>query len=224
MQSTFASLLIIAIVLPGCSGMPLSTMVKLGRLDPMEADPAQVRVAIRTDQRITIPEGGAVVGLKFVADDGELHIDDTYVVEIVRNPILTTELLDGKRRSEVVTVLQLSDKDAEKMTRAQALLKPYTDGRRSGALTFGVGLHDLCVSSPLPAGNVLVDIFMQTSDNDGYFVFTKDLDPLESSDVEDVTLESLPECAAELESRAHPTSALQAEYLLFSTELLLLSK
>jgi hypothetical protein len=174
--------------------MPISTMVKLGGFDPMEADPAQVRVAIRADQRITIPDGGAVVGLRFEADDGELHIDDTYIVEIVRNPVLTTELIDGKRRGEAVTVLRLSDRDAAKMTRAQTLLKPYTDGRRSGALTFGVDLHDLCVSSPLPAGNVLVDIFMQTSDDGGYFVFTKDLNPLESSDLEDVTLESLPEC------------------------------
>ena len=160
MRSSLASLLIIAIFISGCSGMPLSTMVKLSRLDPMEADPAQVRIAIRADQRITVPDGGAIVELKFEANDGELHIDDTYIVEIVRKPVLTTELIDGKRPGEAVTVLRLSDRDAEKMTRAQTLLKPYADGSGSGALTFGIGLRDLCVSSPLPAGIVLVDIFM----------------------------------------------------------------
>jgi len=193
-RNSLASLLTMGILLSGCSGMPFSTMIKLGRLDPMEADPAQVRIAIRADQRITIPDGGAVVVLRFEGNDGELYIDDTYIVEIVRNPVLTTELIDGKRRGEALTVLRLSDKDSEKMTRAQTLLKQYTDGRRSGALTFGVDLHDLCISSPLPAGNVLVDIFMQTSDDGGYFVFTQDLNPLETSDIEDVTLASLPEC------------------------------
>jgi hypothetical protein len=191
-----ASLLTIAILLSGCSGMPISTMVKLRGYDPMMADPAQVRIAIRADQRITIPDGGAVVALRFKTSDGELHIDDTYIVEIVRNPVLTEELIDGKRRGEAVTVLRLSDKDAEKMTRAQALLKSYIDSSQSGALTFGVDLRDLCVSSSLPAGDVLVDIFMQTTDDGGYFVFTKDLNPLESSGIEDVTLESLPVCGA----------------------------
>ena len=194
MRISLASLLTIAILLSACSGMPISTMVKLRGFDPMEADPAQVRIAIRADQRITIPDGGAVVTLRFKTSDGELHVDDTYIVEIVRKPVLTAELIDGKRRGEAVTVFRLSDKDAEKMTRAQTLLKSYTDGSQSGALTFGVSWHDLCVSSPLPAGEVLVDIFMQTSDDGGYLVFTKDMNPLESSDLEDVTLESLPEC------------------------------
>ena len=44
MRSSLASLLIMGIFLSGCSGMPISTMIKLGGLDPMEADPAQVRV------------------------------------------------------------------------------------------------------------------------------------------------------------------------------------
>ncbi len=194
MRSSLAISLIIAIFVSGCSGMPISTMAKLGRLDPMEANPAQVRIAIRADQRIMVPDGGATVTLKFEANDGELHIDDTYVLEIVRNPVLTAELIDGKRRGEGVTVLRLSERDAEKMTRARTLLKAYTDGRRSGALTFGSDLRDLCVSSPLPAGNVLVDIFMQTSNSGGYFVFTKDMNPFESSDGDDVTPESWRKC------------------------------
>ena len=97
-------------------------------------------------------------------------------------------------------MLQLSDSDAQKMTRVQSLLKPYTEGRASGTLSFGVDVKGVCAHSPIPAGKVLIDIFMQASDNEGFFAVTTDMDLRQIGDGSDPMLESLPGC---LESPIH---------------------
>ena len=153
-RNHFVSLLILAFFFTGCVGMPLTTILKLRKMDPLEVDPAQLKVAIRADERIGIPKDGVHISLKFDAEDGSLNIDDDYVVEVIRNPILTPELFDDKETWKSVTVLQLSDSDAQKMTRVQSLLKPYTEGRASGTLSFGVDVKGVCAHSPIPAAKI----------------------------------------------------------------------
>lgn len=194
LRNQLAGLIVLAAFLAGCAGMPLSTMYTLSSLDPMEVDPAQLKVAVRADERIGIPMDGVHLSLKFDADDGSLNIDDTYIVEVIRNPILTPELYDDKATWESVTVLQLSENDAQRLTRVQSLLKPYTDGSASGSLSFGVDVKGVCAHSPIPAGRVLIDIFFQAIDNDGFFAITRDLDLRQSSDESEAMLANLSEC------------------------------
>ena len=174
--------------------MPLSSMFQLRRMDPMEVDPAQFKVAIRADERIGIPKDGVHISLKFNAEDGSLNIDDVYVVKVIRNPVFTPELFDNKATWKSVTVLQLSDSDAEKMTRVQSLLKPYTEGGASGSLSFGVDVKGVCAHSPIPTSEMLVDIFVQATDSDGFFAVTRGLDLRRGVDGSDVVLESLSPC------------------------------
>jgi hypothetical protein len=188
------SVLVLALFYAGCAGMPLSTMYTLKSLDPMEVDPAQLKVAVRADERIGIPRDGVHLSLKFDADDGSLNIDDTYVVEVIRNPILTPELYDDKAKWESVTVLQLSEKDAQRLARVQSLLKPYTDGSASGSLSFGVDVKGVCAHSPIPPGRVLIDIFVQASTEDGFFAITRDLDLRQGADGSDTMIAGLSEC------------------------------
>ena len=205
-----AGILAVCLILPGCAGMPLSTMYKLHTMNPMEIDPAQLKVAIRADERIGIREDGVQVTLEFDAEDGSLHIDDNYTVVITRNPILTPELVDDKRPGDSVTVLQLSDGDARKMTRAQSQLKPYSEGSGRGKLSFGVDVSGVCLHSPIPPGEVLVDIFIQASDVDGFFAFTRDLDLRKSRDVTDAMLDDLPTCEVAENSREFSESDFQS--------------
>jgi len=199
-RNLFVSLFILTLYLTGCVGMPLTTAMKLRKVNPLEVDPAQLKVAVRADKSIGIREGGVHVLLKFIADDGSLNIDDTYVVEVVRNPILPPELFRGKPTSETVTVLQLSDSDARKMTRVQSLLKPYTDGQASGSLSFGVDVKGVCAHGSVPTGTLLIDIFVQANNIDGFLAVTKDLDLRQSGDKSDLMLDGLSQC---LESSIH---------------------
>lgn len=190
MSRKYFSVLLLAVLcfLTGCMGMPLTTMYKLSQLDPMQADPAQIKVAIRADERIAIPEGGANINVKFDAEDGQLNFDETFVIEIIRNPIMSIALVKDTRPGESVTVLQLTEHDVQRFRNLQAMLEPYVSGKRKGSASFGVGIAGVCLHSPMPADEVLLDIFLQTSEYDGFFVFLKDLDLRELADNEDTKL------------------------------------
>jgi len=183
-----------SLLLAGCMSMPLTTMYKLSNLDPMAADPAQIKIAIRADDRIGIPEGGVNIKAKFDADDGNLNFDETFVVEIIRNPIMSIDLVKDTRPGETVTVLQLTEHDAQRFRVLQLSLAPYVEGERKGTGSFGIDISGVCLHNPMPAEDILLDIFLQTSNDDGYYVFLRDLDLGDLSDDEDADSVEWPIC------------------------------
>jgi hypothetical protein len=187
-------LIAVSFFLSGCTSMPLTTMYKLHRMDPMDADPAQIKVAIRADERIGIRKGGAKIELKFDAEDGTLNIDETFIIEIIRNPSISAELVEDKNPGESVTVLRLTESDAQRLKLLQSSLAPYREEGRKGSASLGVRLNGVCLHSRMPAGQVLVDIFLQTSDYDGFFVFARNLDLRKKSEQGDANLDSWPNC------------------------------
>jgi hypothetical protein len=195
-------LFLIVVFLPACAGVPLSTMFKLKGMDPIEADPAQIKIAIRADERLVIREGGVSINLKFDADDGSLNIDDTYLIDIIRNPVLSYELMKDNEAGEVVTLFQLSDSDARKMQYVQSQLRPFKGEGRGGALSFGVDLKDVCADSPMPDGEVLVDIFIQTATKSGFIPLNKNLNVRQSRNGEDSRYESFADCSEPLKGGA----------------------
>ena len=78
-------------------------------------------------------------------------------------------------------MLQLSASDAQKMTRVQSLIKPYAEGRASGTLSFGVNVNGVCAHSPIRAGKVLIDIFVQATNRDGFFAVTRNVEGVQNS-------------------------------------------
>ena len=104
--------LITVIVLSACTSVPLTTLYKLHKIDPMEADPAQIKVAIRADDRIGIREGGAKIEVKFDAEDGALAVfEDQPVVlcfaekhlkaKLLIKDIRSFEILDRQTKREI---------------------------------------------------------------------------------------------------------------------------
>jgi hypothetical protein len=195
--------LIAAIVLSGCTSVPLTTLYKLHKIDPMEADPAQIKVAIRADERIGIGEGGAKIEVKFEAEDGSLNIDETYLIEIIRNPGMSAELFTGKNPGESVTVLGLTQSDIRRMRAVQSSIAPHQDGDLEGTGSLGVYLDGVCLNGKMPAGQVLVDVFLQTSDQDGFFVFARNLDLRKESNRDGTDLDDWPDCLEALKQEQH---------------------
>ncbi len=78
--------------------------------------------------------------------------------------------------------------------RVQSALKPYIEGRAVGTLSFGINISGVCVLSPISAGNVLVDVFMQSSDNEDFFAVARDFELVGGSDGTEPMLGSLSKC------------------------------
>lgn len=197
-------LIVVSIILTGCAGMPLTTMYKLHRLDPMEADPAQLKVAIRADERIGIREGGATIEVKFNSEDGTVNIDDTFIIEVIRNPIINAGLLGNNRPGESVTVLQLTETDAQRFRLLQSSLEKYQQQKRKGSGSFGVGISGICFVRPMPGNDVVVDIFLQTSADDGFYVLVNKMNLREKLEGEGQVVPEWPDCAMTEVGRAVP--------------------
>ena len=186
--------LLMALFLAGCTSMPLTTMYKLSRIDPMDADPAQIKVAVRADEAIGIGKGDAKIEFKFEAEDGSLNIDEIYLIEVVRNPVMHGELFAAKKPGESITVMGLTAGDARRMRQSQLAVAPYRDGDVKGSGSLRINLSGMCLHKEMPSGEVLLDIFLQTSEQDGFFVFARNLDMQEILTEEGKTLDDLPGC------------------------------
>ena len=195
--------LLTALFLSGCTSMPLSTLYKLSKMDPMDADPTQIKVAVRADQAIGIGKGDAQIEFKFDAEDNSLNIDEIYLIEVVRDPVLQGELYTDKKPGESITVLGLTDSDAQRMKQLQLTMAPFRNGDVEGTGTFRINLSGMCLHGELPPGEIELDIFLQTSEHEGYFVFAKNLDMGERLLEEGQVLEDLPTCVRTLHSDAN---------------------
>ena len=185
---------LIVLFLAGCTSMPLTTMYKLSRMDPMDADPEQIKVAVRADEAIGIGKGDAQIEFKFDAEDNSLNIDEIYLIEVVRNPVVQGELYADKKPGESITVLGLTTSDAQRMKQLQLEMALFRKGDVKGSGSFRVNLSGMCLHNKMPPGEVQVDMFLQTSEQDGFFVMAKNLDMREVLAEEGRNMDELPDC------------------------------
>jgi hypothetical protein len=184
-----------ALYLAGCTSMPLTSMYKLSRMDPMEADPAQIKVAVRADEAIGIGKGDAQIEFKFDAEDNSLNIDEIYLIEVVRDPVVYGALYADKKPGESITVLALTPSDAERMKQLQLEMAQFRNRDVKGSGSLRVNLNGLCLHSKMPPGEVQLDLFLQTSEQEGFFVMAKNLDMREVMAEEGTEMDELPGCA-----------------------------
>ena len=185
---------LITLFLAGCTSMPLTSMYKLSRMDPMEADPAQIKVAVRADEAIGIGKGDAQIEFKFDAEDGSLSIDEIYLIEMDRDPIVYGALYTDKKPGESITVLSLTPGDAERMKQLQLEMAMFREGDVKGSGSLRVNLNGICLHSKMHPGEVQLDMFLQTSEQEGFFVLAKNLDLREALAEDGTDMDELPDC------------------------------
>lgn len=189
----FPLIFLSSVCLSGCSSIPIMSMVKLSQLDPLSADPHNIRIAIRTTNAVGLQKGDVRMTLGYVADDNSLIIDDLYLVEVTQNHMVDKELLEDLEHNESVTIMHLSETDAKQMRRSQQLIAQRKANDLQGKGSFGIGIHGSCLKTDLPADKMLVDIFIQTEPNNRFFAITEDLDLFQQDGIEN--LQDWPKCA-----------------------------
>ena len=192
LKSNVVGLLMLTLILTGCTSIPLMSMVKLGQLDPLTADPTLIRIAIRTTKAVGLQKGDVRMNLNYVADDNSLVIDDLYLVEVRHDSILSKTLIDGLEKHEAVTIMHLAPSDARQMRQTQKLIAHRKANDLEGSGGFGVSINSSCLHGDLPTDEMLVDIFLQTDPNEDYFAISEDLDLFQQEGIED--LKQWPKC------------------------------
>ena len=170
---SLTSLAVSALLSVACTSVPISSMYSLSKIDPMKADPEQIRVAIRTNEAVNVTRDGAQIAMSFKAEDHNINEAFEFDVQLTGAPTLTPKLTRGSLSGEQVTVMSLMPEDARTMRDFQQRLFNYEADGIKGQGSFTLRLRNLCLDKPLPQGDIPLTLFLKTETNEDYIVFIK---------------------------------------------------
>jgi hypothetical protein len=81
------------------------------------------------------------------------------------------------------------------MRQLQLAMASYRNGDVKGSGSLRVNLSGMCLHGKMPPGEVQLDIFLQTSEQEGFFVMAKNVDMREVLAEEGTDMDELPACA-----------------------------
>ena len=167
------SLALVTSLLVACTAIPISSMYSLSKIEPMNIDPEQIRVAIRVDESVNAAHGNAQITMGYKAEKAGIDEEHEFDVQLTSAQTLTPKLTRGKLAGERVTVMSLSAEDARTMRDFQQRLYQYKAAGIDGDGSFSLRLKDLCLDSALPDGDIPLTLFLKTESDEDYIVFVK---------------------------------------------------
>ncbi|QIZ75682.1 hypothetical protein [Ferrimonas lipolytica] len=180
------------LLLSGCTSMPITTMYKLVTLEPLELDPGQLQVAVRTDNNVVIGDNGVMMHWGYVSEDNSLTLDENYPVIVDRGTRPSSVLLDGIGNSEQLVIFSLRPEDTKSMRLFQSQVLAHQQQGGEGSGSFGLKFEQFCfIETPLAP--IDTDMFLQTDSDEGFFVFVEDIDLLEP-DCDRCEIKEVPLC------------------------------
>ncbi len=170
-----AYLALVALLSVACTGIPISSMYSLSKIDPMKTDPKQIRVAIRVNESVNATHGSAQITIGYQAEDGSIDEEHEFDVQLTSSQTLTPKLTRGMLPGEQVTVMSLSPEDARTMKDFQQRLYIHkaSHGNDDDDASFGLRLRDLCLDKALSDGDIPLTLFLKTQSHEDYIVFFK---------------------------------------------------
>lgn len=168
------------------------SMYKLSQMNPMEANPLNIRIALRTLDQLELKKGDVTLDLSYLSEDGKIDMQEKLTVEVGGNDIATKELFDGMENDESITIMHLSEEDAMKMRRFQNHVRNSKSNGEEGKGSLGVSITGNCLKTPISGDELLVDIFIQLDPTESYFAILNNLDLLEQEEA--VALKDWPIC------------------------------
>lgn len=167
--------LVAALTVSACLSTPPTSVAKLARIDPMRADPADFRLAVRAPDALLVRDGDIKLRLSFDGGTADTRLIEEYAAVIddasAATPGLPGTPGDGTRRY----VAALTPEDAASFTRAQSRILDWRERGFQGKGSLAVSATG-CAAAPFPPGPVYISTFMQTAPGDDFFALTRRVD------------------------------------------------
>jgi hypothetical protein len=192
MPKLFRVLVLCSAALSGCTSIPLTSMVKLSRIDFMTTDLKLFRFALTMPNDLRPQPGGVHMDLAYQQGDKP---EEKRVVKLEeskepRDLVGLPQAPQGKKTyvyrlpaSEVTTLNQIRNDAAAAKSQG-----------KNGSLTMGIAAKEFCTINKLPDAPLLVTSFVLSSENIDYIVLTRDID-LRSDPTISESLDHLAPCA-----------------------------
>jgi len=165
----------LAVMLAGCSSVPLSSLVQLTRINAETTDLAALRVAVRLPSALKPRPAGVNMDV-LLKVTGEPDQKITFFLAETHDASDLSGFSSAARPGFSIYAYRLTPSDIERLILMRAaLLKQRQDGKR-GSLGVGIATKEFCLVGALPSGSLLSTTYLLTSEMRSYVVLTDDLD------------------------------------------------
>ena len=167
-----------------CSGIPLSTLIKLRSLSPLDADPNQIRIALVSDQILQFSDKSVVLTLSYQANNQAQSVHtELFVSQLSSNK---GTLLDGRYEAhEKVTIFFLDKAQAQVMSETQARIRQLKAEGVEGKGHLSVQVTASCFIEP-PPDNLPTDFYIQLSQDQDFILLQNNFDLIKAAQKADV--------------------------------------
>ena len=167
---------VLALTLAGCGHMPVTSMVKLARIDFTATDPDQFRAAVRLPMAIRPLRDRERLRIAVKLASGKEEIQDFRLTEI-SDPADVASLRDEIEADTHIFAFGLDPAEAARLVAFRDGLKRQQaeSGGRRGAITISI-VPEGCRSGEFPRGEVLFTTYLRTAETGGYVPLARDVD------------------------------------------------
>ena len=168
--------LLLAAAISGCTTMPVTSMVKLARVDLSSTDPALLRAAIKLPHALRLrPQGNALrVAVKLRSGEEEAQ---EFALQPVTDPGDAAALQAERDPRTHLTAYRIDPGELTKVIAFRDRLKSrqQATGGSGGMLTISVR-PQACRAGALPDGPILFTTYLRTQETGSYVPLARDLD------------------------------------------------
>lgn len=182
-------LVCIALSLAGCGHMPVTSMVRLARVDVETADPAQLRAAIRLPRTLRPRPNGVTLRIAVRVGQAPEEARDFVLRELPAPPELAREA----GPDESVFAYRVDEADLPRFAAFRAELIAKKGGGQRGSISISVQ-PQACKTTDLPDGPVYLTSYLRTAETAAYVTLARDVD-LRTIAPEQAIVERIPRCA-----------------------------
>ena len=179
----------VSLALTGCGHMPVTSMVKLARVDLETSDPAQLRAAIKLPQSLRPRPNG--VSLRIGARVGRAPEEARDF--LLRELPAPAELAREAGAGDHIFVYRIDDADLPRLVAFRAELIAKKGSGQGGSISISVQ-PQACKTAELPDGPVYLTSYLRTAKTGSYVTLARDVD-LRTIAPEHAIVDKMPRCA-----------------------------
>ncbi|MEL6922097.1 MAG: hypothetical protein AAFO77_13990, partial [Pseudomonadota bacterium] len=174
---TFKAVLAVTspLFLAACLSTPPSSLMKLSRLSPLEANPANIRLAVETPSALLVRDGDVRLRITYEASDARRSFVEEYAAMIAAVDRPARGIRPSAGGETRTFIAALTPEDARSMAAAQARVRALRANGDTGKGSITVNALG-CALQPFAAGPVRVSTWMQTAPDDDFFVVSRNVD------------------------------------------------
>jgi hypothetical protein len=159
------------LAMAGCSHMPVTSMVKLARVDFETSDPAQLRAAIKLPRTLRPRPNGVALRIAVQVGRAPEEARDFMLLELPEPAELTREASPGSH----IFAYRIDDSDLARLAAFRAELIAKKGSGQKGSISISVR-PQACKADELADGPVYFTTYLRTAETKDFVALARDVD------------------------------------------------